>query len=103
MIGRCFLACALFVGIFAPAAFSQAERTVSDAELSKAIDTLGSFEFTVRTDGSTGDIVVTNSNPRRTFDSVAVNAVEQWRYKPVMRNGKAVEQRASVRLRFTQE
>ena len=28
------------------------------------------LEFTVRTDGSTGDIVVTNSNPRRTFDNV---------------------------------
>jgi len=61
------------------------------------------LEFTVRTDGSTSDIVVTNSSPRRTFDSVAINAVEQWRYKPVMRDGKAVDQRASVRLRFTNE
>jgi TonB family protein len=61
------------------------------------------LEFTVRTDGSTGDIVVTNSNPRRTFDAVAINAIEQWRYKPVMRDGKPVDQRASVRLRFASE
>jgi TonB family protein len=61
------------------------------------------LEFTVLTDGSTSDIVVTNSSPRRTFDTVAVNAVEQWRYKPVMRDGKAVDQRAAIRIRFADE
>jgi len=61
------------------------------------------LEFTVLADGSTGNIVVTNSNPRRVFDSSAVNAVKQWRYKPVMRGGKAVDQRAAVRIRFTEE
>jgi len=61
------------------------------------------LEFTVRADGSTGDIVVTNSSPRRVFDSSATNAVAQWRYKPVMRGGKAVDQRAAVRIRFTEE
>ncbi len=43
------------------------------------------LEFTVLADGSTGDIVVTNSNPRRTFDTAAMTAVGQWRYKPVIR------------------
>ena len=33
------------------------------------------LEFTVRADGSTGDIVVTNSSPRKTFDAAAVTAV----------------------------
>jgi protein TonB len=61
------------------------------------------LEFTVRTDGSTSDIVVTNSSPRKTFDAAAVSAVGQWRYKPVMRDGKAVDQRASIRIRFTDE
>ncbi|HET9862338.1 MAG TPA: TonB family protein [Steroidobacteraceae bacterium] len=61
------------------------------------------LEFTVRTDGSTGDIVVTNSSPRKLFDASAVRAVSQWRYKPVMLNGKAVEQRAAVRIRFLEE
>jgi TonB family protein len=61
------------------------------------------LEFTVRTDGSTGDIVVTNSYPRNTFDSSAVRAVSQWRYKPVMLNGRAVDQRAAVRIRFSDE
>jgi len=61
------------------------------------------LEFTVASDGATRDIVVTNSSPRRVFDSSAVNAVAQWRYKPVMRAGKAVDQRAAVRIRFTEE
>jgi TonB family protein len=69
----------------------------------RSVDGWVELEFTVRTDGSTADIVVTNSSPRKTFDSVAINAVEQWRYKPVLRDGKPVDQRASVRLRFTNE
>jgi TonB family protein len=61
------------------------------------------LEFTVRADGSTGDIVVTNSSPRRTFDNAAMVAVAQWRYEPVVRDGKAVEQRAAVRIRFSED
>ena len=67
------------------------------------IDGWVELEFTVLPDGSTSDIVVTNSNPRRTFDNAAMNAVAKWRYQPVMRDGKAVEQRAAVRIRFTEE
>lgn len=59
-------------------------------------------EFTVRTDGSTGDIKVTNSSPRRVFDNAATTAVAQWRYKPLIRDGKPVEQRAAVRIRFAE-
>jgi TonB family protein len=60
------------------------------------------LEFTVRPDGSTADIVVTNANPRRTFDNAARNAVAQWRYKPVTRDGKPVDQRAAIRIRFSE-
>jgi TonB family protein len=59
------------------------------------------LEFTVRADGSTADIVVTNSNPRRTFDAAARNAIAQWRYQPVTRDGKAVDQRVAIRIRFS--
>jgi TonB family protein len=59
------------------------------------------LEFTVRSDGSTADVVVTNSNPRRTFDAAARNAIAQWRYKPVTRDGKAVDQRVAIRIRFS--
>ena len=61
------------------------------------------LEFTVKPDGSTGDIVVTNSSPRKTFDAAAVNAISEWRYKPVVRDGKAIDQRAAVRIRFSDQ
>jgi TonB family protein len=61
------------------------------------------LEFSVLPDGSTGDIVVTNSNPRKTFDSAAITAVSQWRYRPVMRDGKTAEQRVAVRIRFADQ
>jgi len=61
------------------------------------------LEFTVRADGSTADIVVTNSSPRNVYDSSAIYAIGQWRYKPVMQNGKPVDQRAAVRIRFSEE
>jgi protein TonB len=69
----------------------------------RAISGWVELEFTVRADGSGGDVVVTNANPRRTFDSAAMSAVSQWRYKPVVRDGKPAEQRASVRIRFSDE
>ena len=34
------------------------------------------------------------------LDVRAVAAVRKWRYKPVMRDGQAVEQRVAVRIRF---
>jgi protein TonB len=62
------------------------------------------LEFTVLEDGSTADVVVTNSSPRRTFDNAAMTAIGQWRYKPVVaRDGKIVQQRVAVRIRFSDE
>ncbi|MEO8062682.1 MAG: TonB family protein [Pseudomonadota bacterium] len=69
----------------------------------RALDGWVELEFTVRTDGSTADIVVTNSSARKVYDSSAIYAISQWRYKPVMQGGKAVDQRAAVRIRFSEE
>ncbi|MET0279800.1 MAG: energy transducer TonB [Steroidobacteraceae bacterium] len=59
------------------------------------------LEFTVATDGGVKDIVVTASEPGRTFDGAAITALRRYRYAPVLRNGVAVEQRARLRMRFT--
>ncbi len=56
--------------------------------------------FTVRADGTVGDITVTHANPPGMFDSAAVEAVRQWRYRPVERNGHPVEQRVRLRVVF---
>ncbi|MEO6185920.1 MAG: energy transducer TonB [Steroidobacteraceae bacterium] len=59
------------------------------------------LEFTVNTDGSVKDVVVTQSEPGRTFDAAATKALLRYRYAPVLRNGEAVQQRAQMRMRFT--
>jgi protein TonB len=57
-------------------------------------------EFTVTSSGATQDLVVRGSQPQRTFDQAAIDAVKRWRFEPVMRNGAPVPQRAAVRIRF---
>lgn len=58
------------------------------------------LELTVKTDGSIDDIVVTRADPPDIFDKAAIEAVRQWRYEPVQRDGKVVEQRTRLRIRF---
>jgi TonB family protein len=57
-------------------------------------------EFTIAPDGTTQDVVVRNSQPQRTFDQAAVDAVKRWRFAPVTRDGATVAQRAAMRIRF---
>jgi TonB family protein len=57
--------------------------------------------FTVTTDGRVRAISVINSEPGDTFDQAAMEAVEQWRFEPVIENGVAVEKRSAVRLSFS--
>ena len=58
------------------------------------------IEFTIAPDGTTQDLVVRNAEPLRTFDQAAIDAVKRWRFEPVRRDGAAVSQRASMRIRF---
>jgi protein TonB len=59
--------------------------------------------FTVRVDGSITDLSVTGAEPAGIFEQAAMAAVRRWRYQPVRRDGRAVEQRARLRLRFAIE
>ena len=58
------------------------------------------LEFTVRADGSVGDVGITSADPPKVFNSAAIEAVRRWRFKPPMRDGHAVDQRAKVHMRF---
>ncbi len=58
------------------------------------------LEYTVARDGSVKDIKVTGSEPRRIFDNAATNALRRYRYKPVLKDGQPVEQRARIRMGF---
>jgi TonB family protein len=57
-------------------------------------------DFTIGTDGVPQDVVARDAQPRRIFDRAAVDSVSQWRFEPIVRSGKAVTQRATLRVRF---
>jgi TonB family protein len=57
-------------------------------------------QFTVETDGSVGDVVVVGAEPAGVFEQPATDAVRKWRYRPILRDGQPINQRARVRVRF---
>jgi TonB family protein len=59
--------------------------------------------FTVRVDGTITDLSVTAAEPAGIFEQAAMAAVRRWRYQPIRKEGRAVEQRARVRIRFAVE
>jgi len=59
------------------------------------------LEFVVRSDGTVASARVLGAEPAGTFDDAAVAAVSRWRFEPVLRDGRAVDQRARMRMRFS--
>jgi TonB family protein len=59
------------------------------------------LDFTVAESGEVRDIAVHAANPPGVFDSSAVKALSQWRYKPVLKDAKPAAQRSRIRIRFT--
>src|ERR1700733_8215590 len=59
------------------------------------------LDFTVAESGDVKDIAVHAASVSRVFDDAATSALSQWRFKPVIRDAKAVAQRARIRIRFT--
>jgi TonB family protein len=57
-------------------------------------------QLVVRPDGSVSDVIITGAEPVGLFEQAAVDAVRKWRYKPVERDGHAVDQRARLRMKF---
>jgi TonB family protein len=59
------------------------------------------LDFTVLESGDVRDVAVHAANPPGVFDSSAIKALSQWRYKPVVKDAKLAAQRARIRIRFT--
>ncbi|MEQ8207595.1 MAG: TonB family protein, partial [Woeseia sp.] len=59
--------------------------------------------FTVTTTGSVTDLEIIDSTPGSIFDEAAAEAVEQWRFEPVIENGRTVPKRVAVRMSFSIE
>jgi TonB family protein len=58
------------------------------------------LEYTVGVNGAVSDVVVRAAAPPGIFDQAALAALAQWRYQPVLRDGKPTPQRARIRIRF---
>ena len=49
------------------------------------------LEFTIDSSGTVKDVKVTDSQPKRVFDSEAKRALRKWKYKPQMVDGRATD------------
>jgi protein TonB len=58
------------------------------------------LDFTVGVNGTVSDVAVHAAAPPGIFDQAASTALAQWRYQPVLRDGKPIPQRARIRIRF---
>ena len=59
------------------------------------------LRFTVSTDGTVTDVEVKESSPAGIFDASAVEALRQWKFEPVERDGKKIAQRAEIRINYS--
>jgi TonB family protein len=59
------------------------------------------LEFTVSETGKVQDVAVRAASSPGVFDDAALKAVNQWRYRPPLRDAKPVPVRTQIRLRFT--
>jgi TonB family protein len=57
-------------------------------------------QFLVKADGSVSDPRIVGAEPVGVFEQSAMDAIRKWRYKPVLREGSAVDQRARLRMKF---
>ena len=57
-------------------------------------------EFTVSTNGTTRNIVVTEASHEALFRREAMDAVEKWQFEPRVFMGRAIEQTSYTRIRF---
>lgn len=55
---------------------------------------------TIRPDGTVADVQVLESNPPRLFDQAAVQAMQRWKFRPKIVNGKPEAQRARQTIDF---
>jgi TonB family protein len=68
--------------------------------LSRGISGTVELEFTVTPAGDVSDIAIRAAEPAGVFEQAAIAALSHNRYRPVLRDGVAIAQRARIRLRF---
>ena len=58
------------------------------------------LRFTLLPNGTVTDVDVDESHPEGVFDASAVEALQQWKFETVERDGKKIAQRAEIRMKY---
>jgi TonB family protein len=58
------------------------------------------LHFTLLPNGTITDVEIKESHPAGVFDASSVEALQQWKYEPVEREGKKIAQRAEIRMKY---
>jgi protein TonB len=58
------------------------------------------LRFTVLPNGTVTDVEVRESSPAGVFEASAVEALRQWNFEPVAREGRKIAQRAEIRMNY---
>ena len=89
-------------GIQAPRVISDVKPAYTAEAMRAKVQGLIQLEAVVGTDGKPGEIRVTKSlDEEHGLDAKAVEALEQWRFEPGRKDGKAVPVRVAVTMTFT--
>lgn len=58
------------------------------------------LHFTLLPNGTVTNVEIKESHPVGVFDASAAQALQQWKYEPVEREGKKIAQRAEIRVKY---
>lgn len=66
----------------------------------KGIEGWVKVSFLITEQGSVQDVILIDSEPKNVFDQAATRAVQKWKFKPRIENGKPVAVRAQQTVNF---
>jgi TonB family protein len=88
------------VGIDAPVLLKETKPQYPDAVRAEGITGSVILQAVILPDGTVGDTRVTQSLDSR-LDAEAIKTLNEWRFRPAMKDGRAVPARISVEMTFT--
>lgn len=89
-------------GVSLPSLIKEVKPDYTDEAKAARIEGTVTVKMVVRTDGTVGDVQVTQSlDTKYGLDEQAVKAARQWQFKPGMKDGKAVDVEVTVEMAFT--
>jgi protein TonB len=89
-------------GVSLPQVVKQVRPQYTSEAMHQMIEGEALLDVVVKSDGKVGDVSVKESlDAVYGLDQEAIKAVKQWEFKPGTKDGKAVNVRVDVKMRFT--